>query len=156
LTGAQLTEVVDRFLRRDVVDQHVKAAEFGDGLLHGPLAVVFYGEVAADRHASLPGRSDQFRRAGRILVFGFGEVGDRDVGAFLCERDRHGASDTRVAAGDQGASSGKQAASFVVLHLIARRRVHLGGPARVFLLLFWRWLARRRRRHVCSSWSASL
>jgi hypothetical protein len=115
LTGAQLTEVVDRFLRRDVVDQHVKAAEFGDGLLHGALAVVFYGEVAADRHASLPGRPDQFRRAGRILVFGFGEVGDRDVGAFLGGRDRHGASDTRVAAGDQGASSGKQAASCLLL-----------------------------------------
>jgi hypothetical protein len=75
-TSPELTEVVDRFLRRDVVDQRVKAAEFGDGLLHGALAVVFYGEVAADRHASLPGRSDQFRRAGRILVFAFGEVGE--------------------------------------------------------------------------------
>ena len=156
LPGTQLAEVFDRLLRRDVVDQHVEAAELGDGLLHGPLAVVFHSEIAADRHAPLPGLGDQFRRARRILVLGFGEVGDRDIRAFLGERDRHGSPDTRVAAGDQCASPGKQAAPLVVQHLIARPRVHLDGPARVFLLLFRRWLARRRRRNVCSSWSASL
>ena len=138
LPGAQLGQVLDRFLGRDVVHQHVQAAEFGHGLLHGALAVVLGSEIAADGHAPLPGLTDQFRSAGGILILGIGQVRDGDVGAFLGEGHRHGPPDTRIATRDQRPGSCQQAPSFVITHLIARPWVHLGGPAGIRLLLPWR------------------
>ena len=59
------------------------------------------------------------------------EVGDGDVGTFLGEGDRHRASDTGIAAGDQRLLAGEQAAATVAAHLVARLLGHVVGVARI-------------------------
>ena len=64
------------------------------------------------------------------------EIDDRDVGAFAGERDRHGAADAAVAAGDQRHLAFSLPVPRVVRRVI-RPRVHWRFAARLVLLLLW-------------------
>ena len=87
LAGGQLEKILHRLLGGSVVDQDVQAAQVMHGLVDGPLAVGFLGQVAADGHAPVPGLLDQAGGVLCVLVLLLGQVGDGHVGAFLGERD---------------------------------------------------------------------
>src|SRR5581483_4106914 len=101
LFRGQFGEITDRVLGGDVVDEHVKPAEFVHRAVDHGLAVLLLGQVRPDRRALLPGRPDQFGGVRRVLVLYLRQVADRDVRAFLGERDRYGPADARVAPGHQ-------------------------------------------------------
>jgi hypothetical protein len=108
------------------------------GLIHGPLAVGFLGQVAADGHAAMPRLLDQPGGMLRVLVLPIGQVRDGHVGALLGERHGDRPADTRVTAGDQRAFPGQQATALVIPHLIPGTGIHLAGPAGIVLGLLWR------------------
>ena len=83
------------------------------------------GEVAAVR-AGLPSFGlDELDRVAGVVVFL--QVGDGDIGALLGEGDRDRATDTRVAARDEGGLAGQQIAAAIVAHLVPGAFAHLVG-----------------------------
>src|SRR5690606_20257970 len=133
LLVADLAEVVDRGLGAVVEDEHVQPAEVADGVLDDLAAVPFLGHVAAERDAAAPGGLDEAGGTPGVVVLL--QVGDRDIGALLRERDGGGAPDAGVAAGDEGAAALQEAAAGVVAHLVAGFGGHVAGAAGVPLAL---------------------
>jgi hypothetical protein len=84
------------------------------------------------RPASSTGRTG---RVGVLLLVR--EVRDRDVGALAGERERDGAADAGVPAGDQGAAALQAPAAAVALLAVVRRRSHVGLVTRVVELQLW-------------------
>src|SRR5690606_41299063 len=86
-----------------VGDGHAQPAAVADGVLDALAAVPLLGHVAAECAAAAPGGLDQAGGVPGVVVLL--QVGDRDVGALLGERDGGGAPDAGVAAGDEGAAA---------------------------------------------------
>jgi hypothetical protein len=103
--------------------------------------------------ADVPGQQDRF--ATRLFdqsfslarIFLFGEVGDRNIGAFPCERQGYGTTNAAVSAGDERFVTFQLSSSFVALltmisgrfhlRLSARRRLCLRRVGRAFVQRFW-------------------
>ena len=82
-----------------IVDHDVDAAERLVGLLDEVLGVVVLAQIGGDRHDLAAGRLGDLLRGGfeRLLA----PRADRDVDAFLGERERDALADAFAAAGDQ-------------------------------------------------------
>ncbi len=83
LLVVEFVERVDRLLVGDIVDQHVEAAQLAHGLLDHLGALVGSAQVAGQQQAAPALLLGQL--AGVLGVLALGEIGDRDVGAFLRE-----------------------------------------------------------------------
>ena len=139
LVGDLLDALLARHLEAGVVDQDVEAAELLDGVGHHPVARLAVAQVRLDRDVRTPGLLEQ---RGRLVGVGLllGQVGERDIGALAGIRDRDGAADAGVTAGDQCLASLEPAAALVGLLAVIRHRLHVARQPGRLLLLRWKCL----------------
>jgi len=69
------------------------------------------------------------------ICFFFRQVGHRNVRALPCERNRDGAADARVTAGDQGLAARESSRTDVSLFTVIRSGVGPAGQPRLLLFL---------------------
>ena len=132
--GIDLLELLHRLaLEGRVVHQHVDAPERAHRFVHHPAAVLFLCEIAGDQECAATRRFDHALGLVRVLVLV--QVRDDDIGAFTCERERHGAADPAVGAGDHGDAPLQAAEPAVGFLAVIRSGRHVPLASRVRLLL---------------------
>ena len=99
MRGRELGDVVDMFLERRVVDQHVEPAERLERRLHCCGAEFRIGDVAGQHDAAAPFRLDGTLRLGGVLLLV--EMRDRHIGTLAREQHRDCPPDAGIAAGDE-------------------------------------------------------
>src|SRR5581483_8259812 len=122
-----------RALVRGVVDEDVDAAEGRDRLLDHVAAVRRIGQIAGKEHGSPPRLLEPARGLTRVVVLL--EVGDGDVGALACKRDRHSPPDPAVRARGKRPLPLEPPVAHIALLAVIRRRLHLVGATGRPLLL---------------------
>src|SRR5690606_9601368 len=116
-------------------------------------AMLWIRDVSGHQHAPASAGLDQALRLARVLLL-IREIADQHVRALARERERDGAANARVAAGDDGPLVLQSRAAAIALFAGVRRGIHLAARARQRLRL------RRERRlrklsrlaHGASSW----
>ncbi len=136
LLGADLFDAVLRVLLCRVVDQNIELTQLADRLLNDLLAVGFVADVTGDGDAAAPLLLDL--ALGLLGVLLLIEVGNRHIGAFLGEVNRHRAADPGVATGNQCDLTLELPAASVAGILRHRLRRHLRFDARLLVLLLRR------------------
>ena len=105
-----------------VVDQDVEAAKSLRHPTDRALAERLIADVTSDEHAPATLLLDQSLRLFRVVVLV--QVDDADIGTFFRERDRHGAPDATVAAGDERDLSAELPAAALLRVVALRARPH--------------------------------
>src|SRR6478672_7871089 len=82
-----------------VVDQYIKLSKLIDGDRNRIVTEPGIAHIARQRNTSLTNFLDPFLRRPRIIVLI--QIHNRDVGTFLCKRDRDRPANSTVAARDQ-------------------------------------------------------
>jgi hypothetical protein len=87
-----------------VVDEDVQAAQFGHGAGDGLFAERRIADVAGNQQSAAAFVADSLFSLSGVGLFDW-QIDNGDVGAFAGKQDGHGATDARVAAGDERSRS---------------------------------------------------
>ena len=134
LGGLERLQPVTVLLVGRVEHHDVDAAELRHGVGDDRPGEVLVAHVSREGDPPAAGRLDDRDRGLGILRL-LRQVRDRDVRPLAGERDRHGAADAGVAAGDQRAAAAQPVVADVAVFAVVGCRVGPLGESRLILLL---------------------
>jgi hypothetical protein len=120
----EVFDAIVRHLECGVVDEDVQAPEIGERALDEGRAVLFVLDIAGNRDDTPARLPNPARSLLRIAVFRR-EIADEHIRAFARVRNRDGASDPAVAAGDEGNAPLEAAQTAIRLLAVIGLRPHL-------------------------------
>jgi hypothetical protein len=105
-----------------IIYKNVDLIESNDGLVYQLAALPGVGDISGDGNTSSPsGFNEAFGDFRLVMLV---QIGKKDVSAFARESERDGASNARVAPGDQRHFAGKVARATIAVFAIIRLRSH--------------------------------
>jgi hypothetical protein len=147
LLGADVEDRIVALLTRRIVHENIEPAQACDRLFDELAARRFGADVDGQRHCLAARTANVLHHLARIGLL-VRQIGDRDVRALARERDRGGAADPGVAAGNQRLAAVEPAAAAVAALTVIGPRRHAPGEARPRLVLLRKRRVRIQRARV--------